>query len=323
MHHSNNIRKHKRHGFVLISALLGLISAASLVKPTRLASAQAIAPSWSGTGNLNTGRTNHTATLLSNGRVLVIAGDAGGNSAELYDPVSGAWSNTGRLNTGRESQTETLLPNGKVLVAGGRDNNGVFKSAELYDSATGMWSNTGSLNKARYSHTATLLPNGKVLVAGGDVFDGNTAEVYDPATGTWSGTGNLNSARSFHTATLLPNGKVLVAAGCRTGMFGVCNPKTSAELYDPATGTWSNTGNLNVARDASSTATMLRNGKVLVAGYLNDDIGVTDSAELYDPATGLWSNTGNLKMARGRHSATLLPDGKVLVSAGSRLRRPP
>src|SRR5437868_7051110 len=117
-------------------------------------------------------------------------------------------------------------------------------------------------------------------------------------------TGSLATARNGHTATLLPNGKVLVAGGQNGNSI-----LTSAELYDPASGTWSATGSLATAR-AFHTATLLPNGKVLVAG------GGNNSAELYDPASGTWSATGNLATARAFHTATLLLNGKVLIVAG-------
>jgi Kelch motif len=105
---------------------------------------------------------------------------------------------------------------------------------------------------------------------------------------------------------LLPNGKVLVAGG-------VIPYFSSAELYDPATGSWTATGSLNTAR-YTHTATLLPNGKVLVAGGY--DSAPLSSAELYDPATGSWSVTDNLNTARSGHTATLLPNGEVLIAAG-------
>ena len=323
-------RNHARHHIGLILALASLMSVATLLlDPARRASAQAVAPSWSYTGNLNTARSGGAATLLQNGKVLVAGGSVPGTvvdnfgilkSAELFDPATGTWSVTGNLNTDREGGTATLLPDGKVLVAGGFGNcviNAgcrVLNSAELYDPATGMWSSTGNLNTARDSHTATLLPNGKVLVAAGLMkFDSggllNTAELYDPAAGTWSNTGNLNTARNSHSATLLPNGKVLVAGGGFSS-----NELSSAELYNPATETWSITGNLNEGRSGHS-ATLLQNGKVLVAGnsiFCNTN-SCTDpvNAELYDPTTETWSDTDN--PGSFGHTTTLLPSGKVLL----------
>jgi N-acetylneuraminic acid mutarotase len=282
---------------------------------------------WIPTSGFNTPRYGLTATLLANGKVLVAGGYNTGylNSAELYDPATGTWSFTGSLNTPRYLHTATLLANGKVLVVGGY-NGGFLNSAELYDPATGTWIVTGSLNTPRYVPTATLLANGKVLVVGGDN-SGSSAELYDPATGTWSITGSLKTPRGLHTATLLPNGKVLVAAGF-TGIYiytGDCpciDPVTNnAEIYDPATGTWSVTGNLKTPRGLH-TATLLPNGKVLAAGGTDGtliDIGEFvpfSSAELYDPATGNWSLTASLNTARNSHTATLLSNGKVLAAAG-------
>jgi len=181
------------------------------------------------------------------------------------------------------------------------------------------WSYTGSLNTVRFGHTTTLLPNGKVLVVGGCNVSGclDSAELYDPVTGTWGLTGGLRLPRASHTATLLPNGKVLVAGG-----IGITRDPnqfvwvSSAELYDPVAGTWSLTGNLNVARSDHS-ATLLPDGKVLVAGGGNTGFSFQSQTELYDPTTGTWSVTGNLNMGRVGHTATLLPNGKVLFAGGT------
>jgi N-acetylneuraminic acid mutarotase len=168
----------------------------------------------------------------------------------------------------------------------------------------------------RSDATATLLANGEVLVAGGQGGFGAlaSAELYDPATNSWSPAASMASARYASTATLLPSGKVLVAGGGSTDGAGA--PVASAELYDPATNSWSSAGSMATGRYAP-TATLLRNGKVLVAGGGGEGfLNVLASAELYDPATNSWSSAGSMATARQEQTATLLASGKVLVAGG-------
>ena len=227
------------------------------------------------------------------------------------------------------SHTATLLPSGKVLVTGGSDaltySGSSVSNAFLYDPATGTWEATGAMNDRRASHTATLLPNGKVLVAGGggavSLFGAGSpflasTELYDPATGTWTPTGTMNNAHSSHTATLLPNGKVFIAGGYSI----IATPQSltiSAELYDPATGIWTITTPLN-PWGLGHTATLLADGRVLVVGFKGGISvpGGTPNVEIYDPTTDTWTATGALNDGRSYHTATLLPDGKVLVTGG-------
>lgn len=186
--------------------------------------------------------------------------------------------------------------------------------------AAGTWSTTGSLNTARAVHTATLLTGGKVLVAGGTGNGGpsgyvalNSAELYDSSTGAWSLTGYLKTGRNTHTATLLPNGNVLVAGGCDGYQW-----LNSAELFNPTTGKWSTTGPLAAGRHFH-TATLLPNGQVLAAGGVGLVGGYSDdlsSAELYNPSTGKWKAATSMKAPRTFHTATLLANGKVLVTGG-------
>jgi N-acetylneuraminic acid mutarotase len=187
---------------------------------------------------------------------------------------------------------------------------------EYLKPTAGSWTLTGSLGTARESHTGTLLTSGKVLVVGGYNDSGfvSSAELYDPAAGTWTVTGSLRTGRYFHTATLLPSGKVLVVGGFGgVGFSG--SYLRSAELYDPALGSWTATGSLGTER-AFHTATLLASGKVLVAGGQRDFRSLR-SAELYDPESGTWTRTsGNLSVGRYDHTATLLPSGEVLVAGG-------
>lgn len=240
----------------------------------------------------------------------------------------GSWEATGSLNVPRLQTISTLLPNGRVLVAGGRNFTftEALNSAELYNPLTETFSLTGPMTDGRWSHTATLLPNGKVLVAGGFTNPSTSAnaqpvltsaELYDPATGTWTPTGSMTTRRALHIAQLLPNGKVLVAGGrtCNGPPPLACNSTfttPTAELFDPATGTWAPTGVMSFSRTTTG-AVLLANGTVLVpAGFP----GGQNTAETYDPASGTWSRTANLNVNRARQGAMLLPDGTALVVAG-------
>ena len=180
------------------------------------------------------------------------------------------------------------------------------------------------MNAARANHTATLLPNGKVLVAGST----NFSELYDPMTGRWTVTGAMITSRTWHTATLLNNGKVLVAGGLY-GTNGMANANLTnilalTELYDPANGTWMTTGSMATNRWCQ-TATLLPNGKVLIAGGTtsNAQKDFFASVELYDPTTGTWTNTCTMTAARAFHTATLLPNGKVLLAGGENITGAP
>jgi N-acetylneuraminic acid mutarotase len=238
------------------------------------------------------------------------------------------WNPTGALGTARFQHTATPLEDGKVLVVGGligcRQGCETTNTAELYDPASGTWSSAGTLPDPLANHAAVRMQNGKVLVVGGYTRLNvllSTAHLYDPETGQWSPAGNLGSARQFHTAVVLANGKVLVAGGLVPG-DGSFLPTGSAELYDPATGEWSDTGAMSLPRFAH-TMTSLLNGKALVATGSNENLNQPPfltpvrSCELYDPETETWSFTGEVLLPRSTPTATLLLDGRVLLAGGT------
>ena len=251
----------------------GTTAACELFNPLR--------DNWLETGNLNTARDSHSATRLSDGRVLVAGGYAADGrptaTAEIYGPSSGAWSATGGLPFALRSRTATRLADGRVLVVGGADDRrvlggtGVLAVADLYDPESGRWSSTAPLETARFEHSATLLANGSVLVAGGldsGISPTASVEIYDPVAGEWTSVGSPNVARSFHSANLLADGRVLV-----TGGFGATMEIPGAEIYDPTTRRWTLTGNLNTAR-RSHTANVLQDGRVLIAGGVQTGIAL-------------------------------------------------
>ena len=287
-----------------------------------LASAELYDPStqtFTFIGSLNQARVGHTSVLLSNGKTLLAGGyyDNGfyPNSSELFTIPSpndaGTWSSAGSMATTRGGHTATLLPDGKVLVAGGGEGS-ARTSAELYNPQTNTWSSTGSMNNGWTGHTAQLLPNGKVLICGGGGGTNSQTELYDPTTGTWSPAAPTPRGRRSHTLTLLPNGLVIIAGG---------NWYVSRDdLYNYASNTW-----LNGPGQQSlyyRTATVLGNGKVLFAGGIETLGGTTalSASLLYDPFTppGEVDLVFASLMTRGRsnHTATLLPNGKVLIAGG-------
>ena len=277
------------------------------------------------TGDMGTDRVAHTATLLANGKVLITGGFNANEvlaTSELYDPATGTFTPAGNMTTPRFAHTATLLQNGKVLIAGGSpslgdlsggDNSDDLSTAELFDPVTGTFTATGGMSERRSEHAAALLANGKVLVAGGTA--GNVAELYDPATGTFTPTvGQLTvGGRWACTATLLSDGTVLIAGGRDDENVWDGFPLNSAELFDPATGTFTATGAMTEFR-YNHTATLLNNGKVLLTGGFNGQ--PVANAELFDPATGSFSATGSMGTPRAQHTATSLNNGTVLVAGG-------
>jgi hypothetical protein len=351
------------------------------------------------TGSMSTGRLDHTATLLADGRVLIEGGSGWvedgrletsapiiTETAELYDPATGTFSPTGSMTAARAHHTATLLLDGRVLIIGGGVSGAeadvdpgakgyVLASAEIYDPRTGAFTATGSMSVGLWA-SAIRLADGRVLVVG-EPFDTTnthgiaTAEIYDPRTGQFTpagfasgptfnplellGDGRVlgtspyehpqpiqiydpstpgviepaNLPDGYYDATALADGRVLFIGGVPQGGAGAVAETLVAQLYDPATGVLSPTGSPGIDFQALTT-TLLADGRVLMVGFTGRaDSDRPSAAVIYDPMTGAFEVVadalitpdprglpgGHVRALQGR-TATLLLDGRVLLVGG-------
>jgi N-acetylneuraminic acid mutarotase len=281
---------------------------------------------WTPAGSMAATRIGHTATLLPSGKVLVAGGlvlpfpSPSLASTELYDPATNTWSTAAPMIESRTRHTATLLRDGRVLVVGGLtvtlQDGGLFPSeltsAEIYDPKADRWSLTAPTGEHRLGQTATRLPDGRVLVAGGQADSGTflkSTEIYDPTQDRWISAAPMAAARFGHVATLTADGGVLVAGGLGAEPNALNIALTSAEIYDPRTNLWVTVASM-AEFHAADTATVLRSGNVLVVGAPGQS-----RAEVYDQAQNRWNQTGP-SMDRYQHTATQLPNGKVLIVGG-------
>jgi WD40 repeat protein len=276
---------------------------------------------------MNAERAAHTATRLSDGKVLIAGGfrEEGTSeiaiaSAEIFDPGTNTFTPIGDMNEPRNGHTATLLPDGDVLLAGGWNQQGRTATAEIYDPQTGSFEYTRSLMAPRQGMTATLLTNGQVLIAGGDSARNRpqlTAELYDPATRTFTPAGTLNHGRMAHTTTLLNDGRVLLVGGSSRNDEVLA----SAEIYDPETGQFTPTSDANIVR-YKHTAVRLEDGNVLILGGSNDKdwTGKYNSAEIYDVRARTFTEISDMNQERFKlaEAAVLLANGNVLIGGGNR-----
>ena len=279
-------------------------------------------------GKMFNERQRHDWVTLNGGKVLLAGGRGKGGArgprvfphTELFDPATGEWTESGDMITERQDFAMFTLDDGRVLVAGGQDiQMEATKGSEVWDES-GTWTKAGKLNDSRERGAAVKLSDGRILYTGGKndrLGDNATTEIFDPSTNEWELSGDMNHKRSIHTATALKDGRVIVIGGGkhREGPY-----YSSAEVWDPETETWEYTGSMRLAR-VQHTATLLDDGRVLVVGGVGEAVNDVDtstraSAEIWDPATGKFEPAASMGDARTEHEATLLSDGRVLVTGG-------
>jgi hypothetical protein len=300
---SAKVRLATKTRFVLPLFLLGVAAHGAMAR------AQS-AGSFTATGSMITPRFRHTATLLPGGKVLIAGGVTfcslgdppciSAGNAELYDPVTGTFAAIGNMTIAYPTGG-VLLPDGRVLFAGD-DVTHTQAIVELYDPSTGRFNVAGKPATLTGVYSVTRLNDGRVLLHGRVRISPPLAfgaEVYDPATGSFSPVANWPAEIGYaYGPAVAADGRVLFENG----------------LYDPATGTFRLT-NLFPYMNSSAPATLLLNGKILVAGG-NTDGGNLSFAQLYDSTTATIASTGSMSSVRNGHTADLLPDGTVLAAGG-------
>lgn len=236
-------------------------------------------------GDLTVRRSGHTATKLKNGKILLTGGTGEGwsflNSAEIYDPETNRFTAVGNMNESREAHTATLMLDGRVLITGGhkgrRADIVIFSSAEIFDPATGRFEKIADMKIERHKHESVMLANGSILILGGadgrdqDIY--SSAELFDPAKGTFTKLENEMLEERFKmagTAVVLENGKVLIAGG-----------SNRAEIFDPINSTFHPVEGKMGNDRFFSTATLLKNGGVLITGGYEVNMESSSNAWIY------------------------------------------
>ena len=277
---------------------------------------------WQQGAALSSARTGATATLMADGRVLIVGGkDGNGNALETAEVLNpdGTITPVPSMLTQRYGHSAVLLRDGNVLVAGGHTSGGgVVNTAELFDPAANTWrwaSNT--MTDARADFTLSQLLDGNVLVAGGDNGSGpiSGVETFDLLTKSFKYAGYLNKARKAHAASVLKDGRVLITGGGALAQDGSTVVLNTTEIYDSTSGSLSAGPALNLARYAHSSTTLI-DGTVLLAGGNNGSVDLA-SLEIFDPvANSMTTSSATLSTPRSGHVALLLPNNNHVLIAG-------
>lgn len=270
------------------------------------------------------------AALLVGAIVFAVVATSSDDTTPTEElPPVGTWEAAPALSAIRGTATATVLDDGTVVVAGGGVGQIPVPATELFSAADPQWQPSGDLNVARRGHSAALLDDGRILVSGG-IAEGEllpSAEIYDPGSGEWSLVAPMAQARLGHTLTALGNGRVLATGGTAVDAAGgtaagqTVRPTEAAEVFDPATGTWTATSEPMSSARFEHTATLLGDGRVLLVGGQGAAVegisGPLQTTELYDPAIDAFVRSTDLSEPRANHTATLLDNGGVLITGGT------
>ena len=296
-------------------------------------------------GSIFNSRINHTATFLESGKILVVGGesnDGGISSLEIYDSENGSWVNGQSLPNPRFGHTANLIGRESVLIAGGEDGENPTASTVIYNANADMWTPSLDMLQPRTKHASSILTDGRVIVVGGTNSSGtlSSSEIYDPVLQHWTSSGESLLPRIGHSVTALRNGMLLVVGGqipiekSNQNSFLLCENSDEAvpsvgvtsgydcedgaatvtEIYDPTNDSWKKSSPLLTPR-WGHTATLLDDGRVLVAGGKNNYLSAIES-EIFDPNTETWVSAGQMSYERTGHTASLLSDGRVLIAGG-------
>jgi hypothetical protein len=281
---------------------LRALALCAVISPAICVAQNAVIDGFIPTSDLPSRQLDLSSATLRTGKVLM----TDGQNVDIYDPATRAFSAGAPLmvshNGGSPATfSTTLLADGRVLIAGGGQG---IASAELFDPTSGISSLTASLNQGRQSHSAVRLLDGRVLLTGGEVWDDDagrwqqvaSSEIYDPQSAQFVATGSMNHPRLFAFANLLQDGTVLISGGLTANADGSISYPLTVEVFDPATGIFSDTADMaGVHLTSTSTATTLRDGRILFTSGA--------SAEIYDPVLANFSPAGACR----KYGTTTLP----------------
>jgi WD40 repeat protein len=313
------------------------VVATSLADPTRTGSAAIGVTDYPGefraAGALLTSHSFHSSTLLPDGKIF-IGGDSDvlsdGKVTETYDVATGTSVRGPDLLLARYGHAGVLLPSGQVLIVGGYlgGTDGTTDTTDVYDPSSDTILAGPILPQASAYQSIAVLPDGSIVVAGGrdpnNIFAVDTVLIYDPSGGSFNSAGMLAYSVAGSSSTVLTDGRLLFAGGF--GLIFKGELVSASEIYDPSLRQSVGSADMSVCREFH-TATLLSNGTVLVAGgeasspspcsfETSPSPSPSSTMEIYDAVKGTFTRTGDMTTARVSHTATLLPNGKVLIVGG-------